>query len=323
MSVTWNAINQEALAPDLDVAETAETAPLALRPQAADEDAPFAVQEPDNQTVPFVFCSPHSGRRYPPDFVAASRLDAVTLRRSEDSFVDELFEAVPRFGAPLLKAHFPRAFVDVNREPWELDPAMFAEPLPRWVNTRSLRVASGLGTIAKVVSDGTEIYGGKLAFAEAERRVRELYEPYHAQLQALIDRTLDRFGCAVLIDCHSMPSIGGPLDRDKGHNRADVVLGDRYSTTCSPILTHTAAEVLRGLGYRVARNSPYAGGYCTAHYGRPDRHVHALQIELNRALYMDETRMKRLPGFGHLAAHLTRLTERLTSLSPDIFQATR
>jgi len=241
-------------------------------------------------------------------------LDPLTLRRSEDSFVDEIVAAAPEQGAPLIMAQFPRAYLDVNREPWELDPDMFKDPLPSYVNTRSLRVAGGIGTIAKVVSNGADIYSDKLDFAEAERRVRDLYEPYHAAVRALLDRTFTRFGFACLIDCHSMPSIGGPMDQDHGTHRADIVLGDRYGTSCAPSLVDFTARSLRGLGYVVTRNNPYAGGYTTEHYGRPTYGVHAVQIEINRRLYMDERQVTRGPGLAKLARDMARFIESLHGL---------
>ncbi len=288
-----------------------------LAQACAEIGTPYDIVRPGRQTVPFVFASPHSGRRYPSGLIAASKLDPVTLRRSEDAFVDALFDHVPSQGAPLLQAHFPRAFVDVNREPWELDQSMFADRLPAWCNSRSLKVASGLGTIARVVSDGAEIYRRPLRFSDAQTRIASLYEPYHKALGGLLDQTHQTFGCAVLIDCHSMPSIGGPLDRDRGTNRSDMVIGDRYGTACAPVLTRLVASVLRDMGFRVARNSPYAGGHCTAHYGAPGKGRHALQIEVNRCLYMDERRMVPLPAFDDLKAALARLTARLTALRID------
>lgn len=299
--------------------------PVVRAPSAGAQEfsPPFEVLEPAELLSPLVFSSPHSGRIYPDTFLSASKLDPTTLRRSEDAFVDELFLQAPKSGAPLLRAHFPRAFLDVNREPWELDPAMFHDRLPRWVNTRSLRVASGLGTIAKSVSDGTDIYRDKLEFAEAERRIRLYYEPYHACLKRLIDRARETFGCAILIDCHSMPSTGGPAGRDPSPGRADIILGDRYATACSPFLTHAVADLLRHRGYRVIRNTPYAGGYCTEHYGDPAQGVHALQIEVKRSLYMHETRMERSARFKAVAGHLSGLIERLSLLAPDIFQPPR
>ncbi len=273
-----------------------------------------------NLEGPFVFASPHSGSTYPQSFIDASPLDPVTLRQSEDAFVDGLFAAAPAYGAPLLKAHFPRAFLDVNREPWELDPVMFADPLPSWCNTRSIKVAAGLGTLARVIRDGTDIYHGPLSLAEAEHRIATLYVPYHRALQDLLDSAARTHGCAVLIDCHSMPSVGGPLDYDRGFNRCDFVLGDRYGTACSPILTRLAVDTLRSMGYRVGRNAPYAGGFCTSHYGAPAQGRHALQIEVNRALYMDETKISRRRRFAALASDLTRLIARLTSICPDLLR---
>jgi N-formylglutamate amidohydrolase len=281
---------------------------LAVRPP------PFEVLAPASQDLALVVASPHSGACYPPEFVAASRLDPVALRRSEDSFNDEIFGGAPALGAPLLKALFPRAFVDPNREPWELDPAMFSGPLPSYVNSRSPRVAAGLGTIARVVANGEEIYGRKLDFAEAARRIEQFYRPYHAALQGLIERTRERFGWCFLIDCHSMPSIGGPMDRDPGMRRVDFVLGDCHGASCGPALVETVESYLAGLGYVVTRNLPYAGGYVTRHYGRPERGVHALQIELNRALYMDEERIERRPRLARLAAEMEGLIATIAAL---------
>lgn len=264
--------------------------------------APVACEilAPAQQSVPFVFASPHSGANYPDAFVAASRLDPVSLRRSEDSFVDEFFIAAPTFGAPLLRALFPRAFVDPNREPYELDPEMFEGALPDYVNTTSPRVAGGLGTVARVVTTGAEIYRDKLDFAEAVHRVETYYRPYHQALERLIGDTRKSFGACILIDCHSMPSVGGPMDRDPGAPRVDFVLGDRHGSSCSPELLLRVERLFEKNGFVVARNAPYAGGFTTAHYGRPADGVHALQIEINRALYMDEAKVEQLADFARL-----------------------
>jgi N-formylglutamate deformylase len=254
---------------------------------------PLVLLRPERQTAPLVFASPHSGADYPADFVAAARLDPLALRRSEDSFVDELFSAAPAFGAPLLAATFPRVFCDVNREPWELDPAMFEGKLPAWVNTASPRVGAGLGTIARVVATGEPVYRRKLAFAEAEARIQRCWQPYHDALAALIAETRARFGCCLLIDCHSMPAHPA-----QAANPPDFVLGDAHGTACAPRISRFVEETLAGLGYRVRRNDPYAGGYVTRHYGRPREGVHALQLEVARALYMDEVQIERRPGLG-------------------------
>lgn len=274
-------------------------------------DPPFEVLAPANPTLPFVFASPHSGRVYHKSFLQVSRLDTVSIRRSEDSFVDEIFASAPALGAPLLKAHFPRAYVDPNREAYELDPAMFDAPLPGFVNSRSPRVAAGLGTIARVVRDGAEIYAKKLTFAEAQWRIDTYYKPYHAKLRSLMETTHKQFGCAVLIDCHSMPSVGGPLDQDIGTTRPDVVLGDRFGTACARRLTDIIERALTMQGFAVVRNNPYAGGFSTEHYGRPALGLHALQIEINRALYMDEERIERLQGLKRISAAVTTMIRAL------------
>ncbi len=288
---------------------------------AAGTRPPCEIVAPEVQTVPLVFASPHSGTDYPPDFIALSRLDPLALRRSEDSFVDALFAAVPTQGAPLLSARFPRAYVDPNREAFELDPAMFEDELPDYVNTASPRVAAGLGTVARVVATGAEIYRGKLRFGDALARIDQLYRPYHAALDRLVAATRARFGHCVLVDCHSMPSVGGPMDRDPGSRRVDFVLGDAYGAACAPQITDAAHDYLESLGYRVTRNSPYAGGFTTRHYGRPDESVHALQIEINRALYMHERQFERGPYFATLAAHMGGLTDVLTGVEASALAA--
>jgi len=284
--------------------------------QPCEIEAPHEVLAPRTQTLPLVVASPHSGRNYPPAFVAASRLDRLSLRRSEDSFVDELFAFVPDLGAPLLRAHFPRAYVDANREPFELDPRMFLEPLPAYANTRSPRVAAGLGTIARVVASGADIYRDKLRVAEAMHRIRTYYWPYHNALRHLIETTQRTFGGCILLDCHSMPSVGGPMDRDAGHCRVDFVLGNCHGTACSPRVLQTADAVLRRLGYHVTRNAPYSGGFVTRHYGRPEQGVHALQLEVNRALYMDEGSLRRTAGLERLSGELQALVQALGALDP-------
>lgn len=265
------------------------------------EQPAFEVLAPSGITVPLVFNSPHSGAVYPAAFLAASRLDPLTLRKSEDCFVDELFGFALAAGAPLLRAHFPRAFMDVNREPYELDPRMFEGRLPSFANSRSMRVAGGLGTIARVVGDQQEIYRGKLPVAEALDRIETLYKPYHRTLRSLLQDQQRRFGLAILIDCHSMPSSG--VHRDEGQ-RADIVLGDRFGTSAAPFFVETLEEALRDRGYRVGRNRPYAGGFITEHYGNPVNAVHAIQIEVNRGLYMDERTFSRSSGFEGLHSDL-------------------
>ena len=272
---------------------------------------PFEVIAPTRRSVPFVYASPHSGDHYPRPFVAASSLDPLTLRRSEDAFVDRLFAAAPAHGAPLIRARYARVYLDVNREPYELDPTMYDEPLPAHANTTSLRVAGGLGTIARIVAEGAEVYRGKLALAEIEARLDTIYRPYHQALGALLTETRAAFGHAVLIDCHSMPSIGGPNDSDGGRRRSDIVLGDRFGTTANSELVEWTRQAFREAGFVVARNNPYAGGFTTHHYGRPADGFHTLQVEINRALYMNETAITPNDDFDRVAAGLSQVVARL------------
>jgi len=274
-------------------------------------DPPFEIIEPAVCSGPVLFNSPHSGSIYPHVFLTSSRLDVTMLRRSEDSFVDELAMGVVGRGYPLMRAHFPRCYVDVNREPYELDPRMFEGRLPSFANTRSMRVAGGLGTVARVVGDAQEIYGQRIPVDDAIRRIESLYKPYHRALRRLFTRIHRDFGTAVLIDCHSMPSTAGSKDE---RPRSDVVLGDRYGTSCVPAIVETIESTLREQGYSISRNKPYAGGFITEHYGNPTAGLHAIQLEFNRALYMDERRYERIPTFARLAADLEALADRLAAI---------
>ncbi len=311
-------------------------------------DPCFILSRPAVQTAPLVVASAHSGRNYPVDFIAASRLSPRALRRSEDGFVDELYAAAPSCGVPLLAATFPRAYCDANREPWELDPEMFEDALPSWVNTTSPRVGAGLGTLARVVSSGEAIYRRRLRFAEAQARVRDCWEPYHAALRGLIEATRERHGVCLLLDVHSMPGAsragvsaalagfgaaragalpvgaavslepGGRVCRDGraspggGQDGPDFVLGDAHGTACGAAAARLLETLLMDAGYSVSRNDPYAGGYVTRHYGRPREGVHVLQVEVARGLYMDETAIEKRAGFAVLRA---RLSDVLAALS--------
>jgi N-formylglutamate deformylase len=268
-------------------------------------DPPFRLERPVRQRVPFLFASPHSGRRYPQSLLARSRLDALALRRSEDAYVDELFSGVTALGAPLLAAEFPRAWLDVNRGVAELDQAMFDAPLALPVDPPGPRVAAGLGVIPRIVRDGADIYRGKLDRGEAEDRLARFYRPYHQALQALIDETRARFGVAVLIDCHSMPSaLSVP----------DVVLGDRYGASAGAALTRRAEDAFSRAGFSVARNTPYAGGHTTVRYGKVEAGCHVLQIEINRALYLNEERVTKKAAFHILRARLERVMTDLLAM---------
>jgi N-formylglutamate amidohydrolase len=281
------------------------------------DNPPFSVFLPLSQSVPFVFNSPHSGRTYPPSFLATTRLDTTDIRQSEDFFVEQLFSHAVECGAPLVAAHFPRAFLDVNREPYELDPRMFEGKLPPFANIRSARVAGGLGTIARIVSDAKEIYARPLAIAEALERVDHYYRPYHDALRRVLAQTHVAFGHSILIDCHSMPSC---IKSRGAKGRPDIIIGDRYGTSCSPDLSRYVLSIFRDLGYAVARNKPYAGGFITEHYGRPARGLHAIQIELNRGLYMNETTLQPNGGFPLLVADINTFIRRLVALRGPSFQ---
>lgn len=267
---------------------------------------PFEVRGPAWSDIPIVLASPHSGRLYDDDFLSASTLDRRAIRKSEDSFVDELLSLGPELGIKLLAATFPRAYCDVNRERWELDPAMFADRLPSYCNTTSPRVRAGFGTIARLVANGQDIYARKLSFAEAQARIHALWDPYHAALRELIETTVERLGICLLLDWHSMPS-----DPTATRRQTDFVLGDQHGTTCAPSLVTVVERHLRAAGHSVGRNEPYAGGFVTRHYGQPARGVHVLQVEISRHLYMDEHRFERRPGFEPLRAMFGALLARL------------
>jgi N-formylglutamate amidohydrolase len=289
---------------------------VTAHPPDAEEIAPYRLLAPERPFAPVVFTSAHSGQAYSPDLMRGVRLCPLSLRRSEDCFVDELFAAAPDHGAPLLAANFPRAFCDANREAWELDPAMFTDPLPDWVNTTSSRVSAGLGTIAKVVASGEPIYAVKLSFSEAERRIYAYWRPYHDMLARLIRDIKDRFGYCLVIDCHSMPSAN--QGRRATGRPVDFVLGDLHGSACASRVTRAAEAVLASKGYLVRRNDPYAGGFITRHYGRPAEDVHVLQIEIARALYMDETRIEHLPGFPAIQQVVTDLIAAVTLQVHDL-----
>jgi N-formylglutamate deformylase len=274
---------------------------------------PVAIRGPSEPKVPFIFASPHSGRVYPSSFAQSSRLDAISLRRSEDAFVDELFDSVVEMGAPLIAARFPRAYVDANRAPGELDPAMFDAPVTP-VGPRSPRVAAGLGVIPRVVRDGLEIYGARLPAKEAAFRIEHFYRPYHAALADIVKKTQQRFGVAVVIDCHSMPPPA------KSH---DIVLGDCYGEAAGPELIGQTQKILSGLGFSVARNTPYAGGYTTNLYGRPHEAVHAIQIEVSRALYLDDAKMEKNAGFAACRDKLRSFASKLLAEATTILAGTR
>jgi N-formylglutamate amidohydrolase len=272
---------------------------------------PFEIVEPAAWRAPIIFNSPHSGAVYPAEFLDASRIDLPALRRSEDSFMDELIGGLSALGFPTVRVNFPRSYVDVNREPYELDPRMFAGRLPSFANTRSMRVAGGLGTIPRVVGDGQEIYRERLSVDNALARIEALYKPYHRALRRLINKAHQAFGAVVVVDCHSMPSIGVSRDEPR---RPDMVIGDRYGTSCAALLPEMVERTMSRLGYSIGRNKPYAGGFITEHYGNPASGLHTIQLELNRAIYMDERRRERGARFAQVATDFAVLAEALAAV---------
>ena len=261
-----------------------------------------------------VFASPHSGDIYPADMMQAAKLTCDVIRGSEDAFVDRIIAGAPALGAAVIRARLARAYIDLNREPWELDASMFEDELPDFARSRSARVAAGLGTIARVAGEGRPIYARKLTFAEAKARVELAHRPYHDALDRLLANARATHGVAILVDWHSMPAAAARGQRARGGGPCDIVLGDRFGAACSPKLTGLVERELESMGYRVARNAPYAGGYTTEHYGRPARRTHALQIEINRALYMNEITREPTEGLERLTADAERLTRALAAL---------
>ena len=254
----------------------------------------FELKLPRTQVGSVLFASPHSGREMPADFLDQTILSETQIRSSEDAFVDDLYDAAPQLGAPLLHALAPRAFVDLNRAPDELDPALI-EGLRR--QSPNPRVASGLGVIPRVVANGRHIYSGKITLESAYGRIQNYWRPYHDRLRALIDVTRQQFGEAILIDCHSMPHEA--LDAMMiGHGeRPDIVLGDRFGASSDGAISDRVAAAFKRQGFRVSRNIPFAGAYIAQNYGRPSIGQHVVQIEINRALYMDEARLEKSAGF--------------------------
>lgn len=279
------------------------------------ETDPFVLSEPAALASGAVFSSPHSGRDYPEELLRRSRLGMPGLRASEDVLVDELFGDAPRFGAPLLRATAPRAWLDLNRAPAEFDPALIEGIRPQGLNQR---VAAGLGVVPRVVSEGAEIYHGKITLAEAEARVARIHVPYHQRLEALLARARDRFGAAVLFDCHSMPTEALRA-APRVHGRTpEIVLGDRFGAASGRAVMAATQAAFERAGFVVARNAPFAGGYITQRYGRPARGFHAVQIEIDRGLYLDQARLEPLEGFDAIRQRLAGVIGDLVRITPEL-----
>lgn len=285
-----------------------------------DQAPAFEIIAPADWTAPAVFNSPHSGRNFPEHFLRQSRLSAAALRKSEDCFVDELFLSCVDHGAPMLRALTPRSYIDLNREPYELDPRMFSGELPGYANTGSPRVAGGLGTIPRIVAEGEDIYRGRIDFTEARQRIEEVYLPYHRTLAALTNAVLSSRGEVLLVDCHSMPASATAHVTPAVHGGVDVVLGDRFGSSCAEDIAAIVEESLKKHGMRVLRNKPYAGGFITQNYGAPHRNQHALQIEINRSLYMTEATLEKTSDFQVIKTILSDMARTLLQYVGERFQ---
>jgi N-formylglutamate amidohydrolase len=271
----------------------------------------YRIERPARQDTAVIFASPHSGRQYGAGFLAQTVLDARMIRSSEDAYIDQIFAAAPQFGAPLLLAEMPRAYLDLNRAPDELDPGVI-EGVAR--SPHNPRVASGLGVIPRVVAQGRAIYRGKLTLAEAEVRIAQVWQPYHRALRALMEDTHSQFGEAVLIDCHSMPHEAIDGHTRPGHLRPDVVLGDRFGAAAGRDVMDRIEAAFANAGLRVARNAPFAGAFIAQSYGRPVSGRHVVQVEIDRALYLDEARVEPLPGFAAFRAMMAGVVAEIAGI---------
>ncbi|MFE3836787.1 N-formylglutamate amidohydrolase [Pseudogemmobacter sonorensis] len=274
----------------------------------------YIVRRPPRQTASVVFASPHSGTVYPEDLLARSLLDRRQIRSSEDAFVDRLFDMAPDHGAPLLSARAPRAYLDLNRAVDELDPALI-EGIER--APHNPRISSGLGVIPRVVAGGRAIYSGKLARAEAEERIRRFWHPYHGALRQLIEETREAFGIALLVDCHSMPHEAIGFQSRSGGQMPDIVLGDRFGAAARGDIVDRVEAAFAATGLKVGRNAPFAGAYITQAYGRPSRGVHVVQVEIDRSLYMDETRIEPRPDFEDFRRLMAGAVGRIADSMPE------
>lgn len=272
---------------------------------------PFTLTMPEHRDTAAVFASPHSGRDYPWSFIRASDLDELTIRSSEDAYVDRLYESAPANGAPLLAATLPRAYVDLNRNADELDPALITGVRQRGHNPR---ISSGLGVIPRVVANGRRIREGKISMTEARRRLRDFYHPYHDKLDLLLSESRAQFGFALLFDCHSMPHEALAATSYAYDKKPEVVLGDRHGAACAAELIEVVEAAFQRAGLRVSRNLPFAGAHVTQRYGRPSAGRHAIQIEIDRALYLDEARVRPRDDFPAFQALIAGVVAELAEL---------
>ncbi len=278
----------------------------------ASDALPYRILGPTEPAPPLVLASPHSGREYPGAFLAQSRLSLGQLRRAEDAYVDELLGDAVRHGVPLIAARYGRAYLDLNRDADEIDPAMIADPLPPSAGQASDRVAAGLGVVPRIAAHGLDIYASRLRLTEVESRVGALHRPYHAGVGMLVERARRRHGYAILLDCHSMPTPPG------GAAAPQFVIGDLHGRTAAPALVDAIETTIAAAGFRVSRNAPYAGGYTTFHHADRARGVHVVQIEVDRALYMDPARLATHGGFAAVAAAFAGLVATLLAATPGL-----
>ena len=281
------------------------------RPNLDLPEAPYRLTRPQDWATGVIFGSPHSGHEYPDWFMDTTSLPSLVLRSSEDAFVDDLMAGAPQAGAVTLASRIPRAVVDLNRAADEIDP-LIVRGVPRHpLNQRTL---AGLGVIPRVVSQGRPILDSPIERAEAERRIAAYWRPYHRALAALLAEARGRFGQAILIDMHSMPRealthLHGP--------RPDIVIGNRHGLSASARVTDAIAGILESQGWRVRRNSPFAGAHIASAYGRPGQNIHVVQVEIDRSLYMDERRIIRSADFEAFRARMDQAVVRLSRLDPD------
>lgn len=271
----------------------------------------YQLIEPEVHSTSVVFASPHSGRDYSAELLARITLNPLAIRSSEDAFVDDLFSAAPAYGAPLLLANTPRAVVDLNRSADELDPALIEGVRKIGHNPR---ISSGLGVIPRVVANGFPIYAGKMTRQEADQRIAEIWQPYHAKLQELLNQSRAMFGEAILIDCHSMPHEAIESALRSGNNGPDVVLGDRFGAAASEAVVERIEAAFAAQGLKVARNTPFAGAYTAQHYGRPSREQHVVQVEIDRSLYMDEKRIEPNADYDAFKKMITSIVAEVSDI---------
>ncbi|WP_106746818.1 N-formylglutamate amidohydrolase [Yoonia maritima] len=266
---------------------------------------------PAVRSTSVVFASPHSGRDYTSAFLNVAELDATEIRSSEDAFIDQLYDEAPNFGAPFINALAPRAFVDLNRGPDELDPALI-EGVHR--KPHNPRIASGLGVIPRVVANGRHIYRGKISLSDAHNRIANYWRPYHDQLQTLMDESNRAYGESILIDCHSMPHEALMTMNLQNAPRPDIVLGDRFGSTASAGIMDRVEAAFVDVGLRVARNAPFAGAYIVQKYGRPSKSQHAIQVEMDRALYMNEQTLEPNADFASFKSLIRAATASIAEI---------